>query len=271
MLLYPTDSTHTNLQESPAPSHFDAPAGPDVADFALALLDLGSGRWNEALDRLESLGDSVLSIVTLPDRIEAAVRAGRHEDARSALENLEARASRSGAVCSRSRLASCRALVAVGEDAAAHFEDALRLETGARPFERARIQLLYGEHLRRSRRRADARVQLRAALTTFESLRADPWAERARTELRGSGETARKRNSSGLGELTKQEVQVAGFVAQGLSNKEVASRLFLSPRTIEAHLRNVYAKLQVTSRTQLARHLLAGDGLADAGLTPSLA
>jgi DNA-binding CsgD family transcriptional regulator len=271
MLPYPTDNSHTSLQESPVQSLYNVPAGPDVADYALALLDLGSGRWNDALDRLEGMGDPALAIVTLPDRIEAAVRAGRHDAAQTALETLEACVSRSRALCSPARLAACRALVAAGEDAAAHFEDALTLDTGARPFDRARIQLLYGEHLRRSRRRAEARTQLRAALTAFEELRADPWAERVRTELRASGETARKRDSSTLAELTPQEVQVAGFVAQGLSNKEVASRLFLSPRTIDAHLRNVFAKLQVTSRTQLARHLLAGDGLGDAVLTPSLA
>jgi DNA-binding NarL/FixJ family response regulator len=99
----------------------------------------------------------------------------------------------------------------------------------------------------------EAREHLRRALTTFETLGAVPWAERAAAELRASGETARKRGESTLAQLTPQELQVARLVGQGMSNKEVAAQLFLSPRTIDAHLRNVFAKLEVTSRTQLAR------------------
>jgi DNA-binding NarL/FixJ family response regulator len=110
-------------------------------------------------------------------------------------------------------------------------------------------------------------VQLRAALETFERLRAEPWAERARAELRASGETARKRDPSTLSQLTPQERQVAQLVSEGLSNKEVAAQLFLSPRTIDAHLRRVFAKLGVTSRTQLAR--LALD--EEAATAPALA
>ena len=134
-----------------------------------------------------------------------------------------------------------------------HFEEALRLGGDARPFDLARIQLLYGEHLRRERRRTDARLQLRAALEGFERLQAEPWAERARVELRASGETARKRDPSTISHLTPQELQVARYVAEGLSNKAIAAQLFLSPRTIDSHLRNVFTKLGITSRTQLAR------------------
>src|SRR5262249_13247098 len=119
-----------------------------------------------------------------------------------------------------------------------------------------------GEHLRRERRRSDSRVQLRAAIEGFERLRAEPWAERARTELRASGETARKRDRSTSDQLTPQELQIARFVAEGLSNKEVAAQLFLSPRTIDAHLRSVFAKLGIRSRTQLARLSLGGDSAA---------
>jgi DNA-binding CsgD family transcriptional regulator len=151
------------------------------------------------------------------------------------------------------RLAACRALLAEGDEATEHFEAALALAEDAYPLDLARIQLLYGEHLRRSRRRTDARSQLRAALDSFERLGAEPWAERARSELRASGETARKRDPSTLSQLTPQELQVAHLVADGLSNKEVAAQLFLSPRTIDAHLRSVFAKLGITSRTQLAR------------------
>ena len=138
-----------------------------------------------------------------------------------------------------------------------------------RPFDLARTQLLLGEHLRRQRRRVDAREHLRAAIENFEALGAAPWAERARAELRATGETARKRDASTLAELTPQELQVARFVGEGLSNKEVAAQLFLSPRTIDAHLRNVFAKLGLTSRTQLARLELSGDGSASRAAVPA--
>ena len=99
----------------------------------------------------------------------------------------------------------------------------------------------------------DAREQLRTALQIFDDLGATPWAQRAEQELRGSGETARKRDASTVVALTAQERQVAVFVSDGLSNREVAAKLFLSPRTIDFHLRNVFAKTGVTSRTELAR------------------
>jgi DNA-binding CsgD family transcriptional regulator len=227
---------------------------------ALALVDLGRGRWAEARDRLEALDDIVprrgvalVAMMTVPDRIEAAVRAGRLDDAQAALVDYEEWADVSGPAWVTPRLASCRALLAEGDDATEHFEEALRLADDARPFDLPRIHLLYGEHLRRERRRTDSRVQLRAALDGFERLQAEPWADRARTELRASGETARKRDPSTVDLLTPQELQIARFVAEGLSNKEVAAQLFLSPRTIDYHLRNVFVKLGIKSRTQLAR------------------
>jgi DNA-binding NarL/FixJ family response regulator len=121
-----------------------------------------------------------------------------------------------------------------------------------RPFERARTELSYGEYLRRARRRVDARLHLRAALDTFEDLRAAPWRKRALQELRASGERARQRDQHAHPQLTAQELQVARFVAQGLSNRDVAAQLFVSPRTIDFHLRNVFTKVGVSSRTQLA-------------------
>lgn len=109
-----------------------------------------------------------------------------------------------------------------------------------------------GEYLRRNRRRTDARRPLREALDTFEALGAGYWAERAAQELRASGETARRGADLVASELTAQERQVAALVRQGLSNKDVAGRLFISPRTVDFHLRNVYSKLGITSRTELA-------------------
>jgi DNA-binding CsgD family transcriptional regulator len=246
------------------------PARATYAMYVLAMLELGRGRWNEALEHFAvvadprpDVGDAFLAKGALPDLIDAAVRAARMEEALAALSEFEEWAPDSGYAWVQPRLAGCRALLADGDEATAHFEEALRLGADGGPFDLARIQLLYGEHLRRERRRTDARVQLRAALEAFERFRAEPWAERARAELRASGETARKRDPSTVDQLTPQELQIARLVADGLSNKEVAAQLFLSPRTIEHHLRHVFAKLGVKSRTQLAR-LPLGPGLVAA-------
>lgn len=246
-----------------------------MAVYALALVDLGRARWGDALQRLDSLleGDSgaldPLVGPTFPDKIEAAVRATRSDEAHSALPLFEAWAEHSGAPSAQPQLMACRALLAEGDEATEHFKEALRLGGDARPFDLARIQLLYGEHLRRVRRRTDARAQLRAALEAFERIRAEPWAERARAELRASGETARKRDPSTIDRLTPQELQIGRYAADGLTNKEIAAQLFLSPRTIDHHLRNVFAKLGITSRVQLAR-LPLGDVDAIAGASAAV-
>jgi DNA-binding NarL/FixJ family response regulator len=121
------------------------------------------------------------------------------------------------------------------------------------PLQRARTELLYGEWLRRQRRRTDARVHLRAALQAFRRLGAIPWAERAEAELRATGETARKRDVSAADQLTPQELQIAGLVTDGLTNREIAAQLYLSPRTVDYHLRKVFTKLGIASRTDLVR------------------
>ncbi len=132
------------------------------------------------------------------------------------------------------------------------FEQALRLHAASgRPFDRARTELLYGESLRRRRKRLQAREHLRAANELFERLSADPWAERARTELRASGETPRRRDPGRAQQLTPPEHLVARIVAAGTTSEEAAARLFLSPRTIHAHLRSIYAKLGISSRSEL--------------------
>jgi DNA-binding CsgD family transcriptional regulator len=230
-----------------------------LAVYALALVDLGRGRWAEALERLNSVveGESAsldpIVPILLPDKIEAAARAAKPEEGRSALPQLEAWVGSSRAVTAQARLAACRALLAEGDEAVRNYEAALELAEHVRPLDLARIRLLYGEHLRRGRRRTDARVQLRAALDGFERMRAEPWAERTRGELRATGETARKRDASTVDQLTAQELQISRYVAEGMSNKEIAAHLFLSPRTIDSHLRNVFSKLGIRSRTQLAR------------------
>jgi DNA-binding CsgD family transcriptional regulator len=234
-----------------------------LATYALAIDDVNSARWAEALERFDTMaeqgaGDSdpVMAALMLPDKIEAAVRAGRTDVAREALRRYEAWATHSGARFAAPRLAGCRALLAEGDEATAHFEAMLALADDARPLDLARMRMHYGEHLRRERHRTAARTQFRAALATFETYRSEPLAERARAELRATGETARKRDPSTIDQLTPQELQIARFVASGLSNKEVAAQLFLSPRTVDAHLRKVFTKLGITSRTQLARQPL---------------
>jgi DNA-binding NarL/FixJ family response regulator len=117
----------------------------------------------------------------------------------------------------------------------------------------SRTELLYGEWLRRERRRTDARGHLRNAVEIFRTLSAVPWAERAEAELRATGETVRKRDPSAVERLTPQERQIAGLVTGGLTNKEIAAQLFLSPRTVDYHLRKVFTKLGIASRAELIR------------------
>jgi DNA-binding CsgD family transcriptional regulator len=161
-------------------------------------------------------------------------------------------------------LERCRGLLAPGEEASGHFEEALRLhEEDESSFDRARTELLFGELLRRDKQRTEARRHLRAALTTFEHFNAALWAERAGNELRATGETARRRDPSTLAQLTPQETQIATLVAEGGSNKEIAAQLFLSPRTVEYHLRKVFQKLGIASRAELIRHGVAQEGVTE--------
>jgi DNA-binding CsgD family transcriptional regulator len=198
------------------------------------------------------------------DLIEAAVRAGEVATAHDWLDYYEAWAERAGAAWARAVALHGRALLADDEEESERlFEAALDMHAqAARPFERARAQLAFGEFLRRARRPRDARQHLRAALDGFAAVGAELWAERARVELRASGQTARRRVAATRDQLTEQELQIAHFVAQGLSNREVAAQLFLSPRTIAAHLRNIFRKLGITSRTELARLQLESVGAA---------
>jgi DNA-binding CsgD family transcriptional regulator len=230
------------------------------ATWALALLDLASSRPADALARLERLtagsetGHPVLALLSVPDLVEAAVRANQTQRGQTALAGFEQWATHTAPPWALALVPRCRGLLSAGAAADRHFAEALRLHgPSSRPFDRARTQLLYGEALRRARRRAEARGHLRAAFTTFDQLGAGPWAERARTELRASGETARQRNPSTLDKLTPQELQIVRFVGQGATNREVAAQLFLSPRTIDYHLRQIFTKLGISSRAELIR------------------
>ncbi len=227
----------------------------NLAEWALLLLGLGRGHADDALVAARQIAELPIALWAGLDRIEAAVRAGDADTAADWLTRFEAWAEGGGVGWARAVLLHCRALVCEDDDEAGRlFAAALKAHDGTgRPFERARTELACGEFLRRARHRVQAREHLRAALDGFETLGAAPWAERARFELRASGQTARKRDPSTLDELTAQEVQIAHFVAQGLTNREVAAQLFLSPRTIDFHLRNVFRKLGIASRTELAR------------------
>jgi DNA-binding CsgD family transcriptional regulator len=243
--------------------------GAAISAWALSILDLTGGQPREAAARLEALhaappgaGHPYIALLSRPDLVEACARTGERERAETALAALEGFAEPEGPGWARALVARCRALLAQGEEAEREFQRALDLHAeGDRAFDWARTALLYGEFLRRQRRRIDARAHLREALEVFEQLGAAAWAHRARRELRASGQTARKRDLGAIDELTPQELQIARFVAEGLTNKEVAAQLFLSPRTIDHHLRRVFAKLGITSRGQLAR-LPLGDAAA---------
>jgi DNA-binding CsgD family transcriptional regulator/predicted ATPase len=236
-----------------------------LADWALAHLELGLGQAAEALQRAHDISTSAVAFFAALDRIEAAVRVGELDTARALLAAFEPWAECGGAAWARAVVLHAHALLSEDEEEAERlFQTALSVHAeGSRPFERARTELAYGEFLRRGRRRIDAREHLRVALDVFERLGATLWAERARVELRASGQTARKRDPSTRGQLTAQELQIAEFVARGLSNREVAAQLFLSPRTVAFHLRNVFRKLGISSRTQLARLDLDATSEAD--------
>ncbi len=235
---------------------------------ALGLLELGLGRIPEAIEALETghrqmlrRGLSSSAVQLRPDLIEAYVRAGRREEAEAVLARLEAHAARrrpAHAGAPRWPLAAaarCRGLLAPDAEFRAAFDAALALHEGLpMPFERARTLLALGERLRRAKQRAEAREPLTAALDAFERLGARPWAERARTELRATGGQASGRRSQAAAEqLTPHELQIAVLVSQGMTNREAAAALFLSPKTIEYHLGQIYRKLDVRGRSQLAR------------------
>jgi DNA-binding CsgD family transcriptional regulator len=189
----------------------------------------------------------------VPELVEALVRLDRASEAGERLEPFAKAAEAKGQPWSLARLARCRGLL-TGSDAA--FAEALRLHalTPDR-FEEARTRLCHGEALRRARRRAEAREPLRRAIEDFDALGAKPWADRARRELEASGETARRRDPLTLDQLTPRELQVALVLADGLTIREAATKLFLSPKTVDYHLRHVYRKLAIASRSALAEAL----------------
>ena len=208
----------------------------------LGLAALGAGESDDAIAQLEAAAAEPAPGVLLRglpaahlDLAEAYLRAGRWDEAKAVASELRG-----------ANAAWARALLEGGEA----FVEA-KEHVAEQPFLLARVRLSFGEHLRREGSRVEARDELRAALAIFEQLDAEPWSERARRELRASGETPRRREPSTMDELTPQELQIARMVAAGASQKEVAAALYLSPKTIEYHLGKVYRKLGITSGRQL--------------------
>ncbi|ASR38568.1 hypothetical protein BAY61_30255 [Prauserella marina] len=239
----------------------EAPA--QAAMAARTLLDLGLGRHDAVIDRLDRLGgefEGLHSLALVPDLVEAAVKARRPELARRQLDRYVTWAEQTGRPWAKAVASRCGALL--GEEPL--FEEAVRLHLAeqGRPFERARTELLYGEWLRRARRKEQARTQLRSALAIFERLGALPWIERARTELRAAGRPAdagqpATRSTDLERMLTPQELRIARLAAQGLTNRDIGTRMYLSPRTVGYHLYKTYPKLGISSRGELAKLGLA--------------
>lgn len=227
---------------------------------ALAELDLGLGRTESALERLRELdahlaelGLHDVDLSPAPEMVEALVQLGQVDEASAIAADLTRHAEVKGQPWSLARAARAAGLTCPDDDVDVCFAVALAYHQHTPDtFETARTQLAYGARLRRLKRRVDARAPLRAAFTTFEALGAAPWADRAALELRATGETAQRRSTTGLDHLTPQELQVARMLGGGRTTREAAAALFLSPKTIEYHLRNVYLKLGVRSRTELA-------------------
>jgi DNA-binding CsgD family transcriptional regulator len=226
----------------------------------IGLLELSLGRADQAASILLELVTNPRhhqlphqALHPLPDTIEAVMRSSRN----AALIEQPLKRYRDWILAAptdarRSLLARCEALAGT-RPAEEAFREAVELGDALPAFEHARTRLLYGEWLRRERRRTEARPHLRRALEQFETLGAMPWAARAEAELRASGETARKRDPSTLDQLTPRERTIADLAASGLTNPEIGAQLFLSPRTIEYHLGKVFSKLGIASRNELIR------------------
>lgn len=226
----------------------------DLRRWAQATHAANDSDYAGALDHLRHLRTPAITRMVAVERISAAVRAGERELATTWLDEIAAfaQATRWPWAVAGENLG--RALLADDDAASSFFRTALGVKgPGLRPFDRARADLAYGEHLRRSQRRTEARPHLRAALNEFETLGAEPFVARAASELRASGETARKRDPSTAVALTPMELQTAQLAAQVMSNKDIAAQLWISPRTVAFHLRNVFTKTGISSRGELGR------------------
>jgi DNA-binding CsgD family transcriptional regulator len=231
-----------------------------IGHWTNALLFNGLGRYEDALAAARQAGKFPTELCAanwgLTELIESAARTGATEEAAKALEQLSAMTQSSGTDWALGVESRSRALLSEGDTAERLYREAIeRLSRTRVRAELARARLLYGEWLRREGRRLDAREQLRAAHELFNTIGAEGFAERARRELLATGETARKRTIETRDELTAQEAQIARLAAHSHTNSEIGAQLFISPRTVEWHLRKVFTKLGVSSRKELSEAL----------------
>ncbi|MGC0342448.1 DNA-binding CsgD family transcriptional regulator [Streptomyces sp. SLBN-8D4] len=240
-----------------------------LAQWALAFLDLTDGRFAGAAARLRALagfgpghGHRAIRHLATPHYVEAAVRTDDTRIARGAHADYHRWATAVRSPDDLALSARCRALLAPGEEAVEHYRAALDLHArGTRDFERARTELLFGSALRRLRHRAEARDRLHSALAAFEHFGAPHCAAQARAELRALGAPAAPTHSvEPTARLTAQQLLVARMVAEGATNREIAARLALSPRTIDHHLRGVFTRLGIRSRIELVRLIAESEG-----------
>jgi DNA-binding CsgD family transcriptional regulator len=229
--------------------------GVGISHFTAALLYNGLGRYPDALVEAERACEHEdLGVISwaLTELIEAAVRCGRDAVATAALERLSLTAQAAGTDWALGVQARSRALVSDDDAAEDLYREAISRLTNTRVrVELARSHLVYGEWLRRERRRVEAREQLRTAYAMLSEMGVEAFAERARRELAATGETARKRTDETRDDLTAQEAQIARLARDGLSNPEIGAELFISPRTVKYHLRKVFTKLDISSRHEL--------------------
>jgi DNA-binding CsgD family transcriptional regulator len=231
--------------------------GVSTCHWVTALLRNGLGQYEEALAAAQQVIEPRRTLdwprnVTLPELVEAAVRSGHPKRARVALDQLAELTGPSGTDWGLGLEARCRAMLSGSDTAEPLYQEAIeRLGRTRVRGEHARARLVYGEWLRREGRRVDARAQLRTAYDGFAGMGMDAFAERAKHELLATGETVRKRRAETREDLTPQEWQIASLARDGLSNPEIGERLFLSPRTVEWHLKKVFTKLGIRSRIGL--------------------
>jgi DNA-binding CsgD family transcriptional regulator/tetratricopeptide (TPR) repeat protein len=234
-----------------------------ATQLARGLAAFGAGRPADALAHLRRIHDRAdpayhyaIRCYTIGDLAEAAVRADNDPQSIDGyMQEMEAAARQTPSPSLQAGLRYARALLATGPEAKTLFEDAVQSGLSGWPFHRARAELAYGEWLHKQRQDSAARAPLRAATETFDALGVIPWSERARQQLRATGETSRPRTPEARDQLSPQELQIVQMAAEGLSNREIGQKLYLSHRTISSHLYRVFPKLGITSRAEL-RHVL---------------
>jgi ATP/maltotriose-dependent transcriptional regulator MalT len=246
-----------------------APAGANIsiafAQFGRIFAALGGGRHSDTYEAAERLFDPasaahhrIVACWLIGDLAEAALHTGRISEARARVKKVEAASGGVSGTCIAVGLRHARALLARSpREAADRFDEAFGADLTRWPIQRARLLLAHGQWLRRQRRIAESRTPLRDARDAFDAMGCAAWGDQARRELRASGETSRRRDLAASDQLTAQELQIAQLAAQGLSNRDIAQRLYLSHRTIGTHLYRIFPKLGITSRGELRSALSA--------------